>query len=78
MLNLKFTNKPEYEIAKKLQEHQLVISTAESCTGGLISSRLTDVSGSSAYIKENYVTYANEAKNKILRVSAETLENFGE
>lgn len=70
-------NKPEYKIGKLLIKKGLTVSTAESCTGGLISSRLTDVSGSSAYIKENYVTYANEAKQKILNVSQETLEQYG-
>lgn len=69
--------KPEQKIAKILIEKNLTVSTAESCTGGLISSRLTDISGSSAYIKENYVTYANEAKQKILNVSEETLTVHG-
>ena len=75
MLNSFF--KPEYKIAKILTKKNLIVSTAESCTGGLLSSRLTDVSGSSAYIMENYVTYANEAKIKILNVSPETLQNYG-
>lgn len=73
----KLFSKTEYKIAKILIRKGLVVSTAESCTGGLISSRLTDVSGSSAYIKENYVTYANETKMKILGVKEETLKNFG-
>ena len=47
------------------------------CTGGLLSSRLTDVAGSSSYIKENFVTYANEAKIELLNVSQETLETYG-
>lgn len=72
-----FFEKTEIKIAKILIEKGLVVSTAESCTGGLISSRLTDISGSSAYIKENYVTYANETKQKILNVSKETLDKHG-
>ena len=72
-----FLMKTEETIAKILIERGLVISTAESCTGGLLSSKLTDVSGSSAYIKENYVTYANEAKVKLLNVSLDTLEKHG-
>lgn len=56
------------EIGKILIERNLTISTTESCTGGLLSSKLTDISGSSAYIKLNLVTYANEAKEKILGV----------
>ena len=72
-----FRKKPEKIIGEFLTSRHLTISTAESCTGGLISSRLTDVAGSSNYIKENYVTYANEAKSKILGVSEETLQKYG-
>ena len=65
------------EIAKILTEKGLRIATTESCTGGLLSSKLTDVSGSSAFVHLNFVTYANEAKHNILGVRTETLENFG-
>lgn len=65
------------KVGKILTERKLTISSAESCTGGLVSSRLTDVSGSSAYVKENYVTYSNDAKHKILSVSEETLQKYG-
>lgn len=67
----------EKELSEILIKNSLTISTAESCTGGLVSSRLTDISGSSAFVKENYVTYSNEAKQKILEVSSETLQNHG-
>lgn len=67
----------EQDLGQILIEKKLTISTAESCTGGLVSSRLTDVSGSSEYIKLNFVTYANEAKNKILGVSWDVLNNYG-
>ena len=67
----------EFKIGKILKEKKLKVSTAESCTGGLISSRLTDISGSSNYVKINFVTYANEAKENFLGVLSETLENFG-
>jgi PncC family amidohydrolase len=69
--------KTEQAIARILLSHSMSVSTAESCTGGLISSRLTDIAGSSAYVKENYVTYANEIKTKILGVSEKTLARFG-
>jgi len=69
--------KTEQTIARILLNKSMTISIAESCTGGLISSRLTDIAGSSAYIKENYVTYANEAKVKLLGVSQETLNTHG-
>ena len=67
----------EEELGKYLIENNLTIATAESCTGGLLSSRLTDVSGSSEYVKLNFVTYANEAKHKILGVSWNILNNYG-
>lgn len=56
------------EIGKILGEKSWTISTTESCTGGLLSSKLTDISGSSAYITLNLITYANEAKERMLNV----------
>lgn len=67
----------EEKIAAILIEKGLTIATTESCTGGLLSSKLTDVSGSSAFIRLNFVTYANEAKHKILGVKEETLATVG-
>ena len=67
----------EEELGQILKDKKLTISTAESCTGGLVSSRLTDISGSSEYVKLNFVTYANEAKNSVLDVSWDILNNFG-
>lgn len=67
----------EQELGQLLLEKKLTISTTESCTGGLVSSMLTDVSGSSEYVKLNFVTYSNEAKNKILGVSFDILDNYG-
>lgn len=67
----------EEELGKILIENNLTIATAESCTGGLLSSRLTDVSGSSAYTKLNFVTYANEAKHDILGVDWVILNTKG-
>ena len=53
------------------------LAIAESCTGGLIAKRVTDVSGSSAILGYGCVTYANEAKVKLLSVKPETLEKYG-
>lgn len=64
-------------LGKFLIEKDLTISTAESCTGGLLSSKLTDVSGSSSYVTLNLVTYANDAKIKMLGVDKEILETKG-
>lgn len=69
--------KLEEELGKFLIDNNLTIATAESCTGGLLSSKLTDVSGSSAYVKLNFVTYANEAKHDILGVSWDILNTKG-
>ena len=69
--------KTEEIIGKLLLEKNLTLSVAESCTGGLVSSTLTDVSGSSAYIKLNLVTYSNEAKIKILGVPDEIIKTYG-
>lgn len=63
------------KLTKFLKNNNLTIATAESCTGGLLSSRLTDISGSSEFIKLNFVTYSYEAKETILGVKHETLTN---
>ncbi len=65
------------KIAKILIDKNLTIATTESCTGGLLSSKFTDISGSSAFVHLNFVTYSNEAKHKILGVSEKTLKEFG-
>lgn len=65
------------KIAKILIDKNLTIATTESCTGGLLSSKFTDISGSSAFVHLNFITYSNEAKCRILGVSSETLNNFG-
>lgn len=67
----------EQSVGIILLKNSMTVSVTESCTGGLVSSRLTDIAGSSAYIKENYVTYSNEAKMKLLGVREKTLKNFG-
>lgn len=67
----------ETELGNILRTKKLTVATAESCTGGLVASRITDVSGSSEYFKEGYVTYSNEIKHKILGVSKKTLEEYG-
>lgn len=60
-----------------LKKYNLTISTAESCTGGMIASAITDVSGSSDFFGTGVVTYSNEAKMKLIGVSKETLEQYG-
>lgn len=60
-----------------MTEKKLTIAVAESCTGGLIADRLTDVSGSSVYFERGLVTYSNEAKIQLLGVPADILEKHG-
>lgn len=57
-----------------LIENNLKLSTAESCTGGLISSYLTDIDGASSFVEQNFVTYAPAAKIKFLNVSPKTIK----
>lgn len=65
------------EIVLKLVENNITISTAESCTGGSLGKIITSVSGVSSIYGFGFITYANEAKEKILGVSHETLEKHG-
>ena len=67
----------EEKVVKILNEKGLVLATAESCTGGLIAKRITDVSGSSAMFNCGIVSYSNEIKENILGVKHETLEKYG-
>lgn len=60
-----------------LSRHKLTLSTAESCTGGLIAGRIVNVSGASSVFNEGVITYSNEAKQRHLSVSGETLEKYG-
>ena len=66
----------EILVGDLLREKNFTISCAESCTGGLLTSKLTDVAGSSDYVKGAIVSYTNEVKNKILQVDEKTLKNF--
>ena len=72
-----WANEPmESVIGTLLKERCLRLCVAESCTGGLLSERITDVAGSSDYFMGGLVTYASEAKVSWLGVSAETIERF--
>ena len=71
----------KYQLLNKIKEilvkNNLSLSSAESCTGGLISSYLTDIDGSSNFIFQNFVTYSNDAKIKFLGVLPDTLYKYG-
>lgn len=60
-----------------LKMRGLILSLAESCTGGMAAQTVTSVAGSSAWFDRGFVTYSNAAKIDMLGVSAQTLENFG-
>ena len=64
-------------IIKKLEQKKMIISVVESCTGGMLASTLTNVSGSSKVFNESIVTYSNEAKIKYLDISLDTLDEHG-
>ncbi len=71
----------EHQLSQKvgmlLRRHGLKLGLAESCTGGLIADRLTDVPGASEYFVGGIVCYANQTKVRLLGVSPKTLELFG-
>lgn len=67
----------EAVIANLLIDRGLTIATAESCTGGLITSRLTDISGSSKYFERGFVTYSNGAKVEHLKIDEDLLSKYG-
>ena len=64
-------------VAKKIILKKRTIAIAESCTGGLLSKRLTDIPGSSKFIKLNLVTYSSEAKTKLLKVPQKLIKKYG-
>jgi nicotinamide-nucleotide amidase len=67
----------ENKIVRRLTERKQTLAVAESCTGGYIAHRITNVSGASAIFPAGLVTYSNEAKQKFLGVRAETLAQHG-
>jgi len=79
-LSLEFKEMPEAletKIVQLLSERKQTLAVAESCTGGYISHRVTNVPGASAVFTSGLVTYSNQAKEKFLGVSARTLEGHG-
>ena len=66
-----------YSVIEILKNNNYKISTAESCTGGMIASTIVDIPGVSAYFDEGYITYSNESKHKNLFVDNEILNTYG-
>ncbi len=67
----------EEHVVEVLAKRGWTVTTAESCTGGLIAGTLVNVSGASEVLNEGYVTYSNEAKHRLLGVQIQTLEQYG-
>jgi len=67
----------EKTVGIMLKKRDLTIAVAESCTGGLIASKLTDIGGSADYVMDAIVAYSNEAKRRLLGVKAKTLKAYG-
>ena len=68
---------PEESIAEVMRERKLTLAAAESCTGGRIGDKITDIPGSSDYFLGSAVTYSNAAKMKLLGVKKGSLGQFG-
>ena len=67
----------ESAVGRLMKEQGVTLALAESCTGGLLAKRLTDIAGSSAYFKEGLVTYTNESKERLLGLPKEMLLEHG-
>lgn len=67
----------EEKVVLELQAKGYTLTTAESCTGGLLAGRILNVSGASAVYNEGHITYSNEAKERLLGVKHGTLQQYG-
>ncbi len=79
-LNIYATDKDttlEQSVVELLRTNELVLATCESCTGGMVASRIVDVPGASEVFKEGFVTYSNKAKRARLGVKKSTLVKYG-
>lgn len=67
----------EMAVVRLLQKYELTVTTAESCTGGLLAGRIVNVPGASDVFREGFITYSNKAKRKYLDVNKSTLKKYG-
>ena len=65
------------QVIDMASKQEIMIATAESCSGGLIAGALTEIAGSSAVVDRGFVTYSNEAKEELLNVAMETIDDKG-
>ncbi|RKP51135.1 CinA family protein [Trinickia fusca] len=64
-------------VGNKLRDMRLMLATAESCTGGMVATAITDISGSSGWFERGFVTYSNQAKMEMIGVPAELIDRHG-
>ncbi|WP_321917757.1 MULTISPECIES: CinA family protein [unclassified Paraburkholderia] len=64
-------------VGNKLRDGRLMLATAESCTGGMVATAITDISGSSGWFERGFVTYSNQAKTEMIGVPPELIEKHG-
>ncbi|MEX3954473.1 CinA family protein [Trinickia sp. EG282A] len=64
-------------VGNKLRDTRLMLVTAESCTGGMVATAITDISGSSGWFERGFVTYSNQAKTEMIGVPAELIDKHG-
>ncbi|MBB2930817.1 MULTISPECIES: CinA family protein [Paraburkholderia] len=64
-------------VGNKLRDGRLMLATAESCTGGMVATAITDISGSSVWFERGFVTYSNQAKTEMIGVPPELIEKHG-
>ncbi len=74
---MKTTDELCQDLAQQLRQRQWMLSTAESCTGGLIAGACTDLAGSSEWFERGFVTYSNSAKAELLSVPVDLLRAHG-
>ena len=65
------------KVSKKLHQKKISLVTAESCTGGWLAKRITDLAGSSAIFDRGFVTYSNDSKQQMLGVQKNTIDGYG-
>ena len=65
------------QVAQQLRSREFMVTTAESCTGGLVAAALTEIAGSSAWFERGFVTYSNHAKVEMLGVAADLIDTHG-
>ena len=72
-----FEKTPQYAVVSALREKGLTLATAESCTGGLIGKKITDIAGCSSVYMGGAIAYDNRVKEKLLNVGEQTLKQYG-